>query len=1377
APGASLPPIVAHVEIGIDLLGANLWIAPTVTVAGDTNPQNDQPEEGEFVNLRAPEQPDLALFLGETTYTAGVNNLLQASLVNSSGGPVAGPTTVTIDHGPGFLFQAVQGTDWACTEAGTVVTCSTDDALAPGTTSTVSLIVTPQLAGVPQQIVTATVANAADVVPANDTKSTVQPIFASPEPVAVAGVNRTVAKVNQPLTFDASFSENTFPDTVFRWDFGDGVTQFGEVVEHTYQTPGTYTAVLRVSNGSRTSRDSLRVIVVADEPLVADAGDDRVAEEQLIVALDGGASRPFAAIESFEWDFGDGSTPALGRNVLHIYDTPGTYTATLTISSGVEIATDTVVVDVREQGSGGPGGGLQVTVTDEGGDPIRAADVAVLDAAGVRYSARTGDDGVASLIGLPDGRFSVYAYKLGYQPVIGRARVLGGLGTAAVTMAPGLVGEATIEHRRLTLDEIIEAGIDVNDPANQNVIEFSIQLGFEVFPDDPIPLGFGGYINGEGEFLGVPLDWECDPTSPRCTYDDGDVQVTVEVDEVDGEPVLVALVIPVKASWLKEFFEVTMVVANLSPKGFAFQEGAATVDLPAGLTLAPTAEPQTLGIDLADIPAGKSGRASWILRGDRKGEYQFGAAYTGVLDPVGSPILLRARTTTPLKVWGEDAVNVRVRAQQQVRKDKPYLVRVGIENVSDWPIYNLGLELGNLAGDANFEYAPWTDRTPGTDAIEPQTTTWFDIWLIPGFNGQLRSCNLCARDPFIGPAGGGGFATQAFTTASETDEEYDTADLASAVQGLASGTPVGADPEAVEIVPIADERLTATALVVDDDHRVAWSAVDGATGYEVYEAGSTTPAAIVPPEVTTIDLPAGGATAYVIATLLGDDVREMRHPVAQVATELLEPPIVVPEDVVAIVGEPTTIDLLGNDLDPDGGELLIVGVVQPDNGTVVCEPTGECTYTPDDGFEGTDTFEVVIEGSNGQQTTQVVTVVVAPPGTNRPPVAVADTATVVAGQSVVLSPLANDSDADDDPLTITGATDPVHGTVVCGVASCDYDAPSGFAGLDSFTYEISDGEGGTASAGVQITVTDDGGTTTTTEPTTTTTQATTTTTGSTTTTQPTTTTTTTGSTTTTQPTTTTTQATTTTTQATTTTTQPTTTTTQPTTTTTQATTTTTQATTTTTQATTSTTQATTSTTQATTTTQPTTTTTTGGSTTSTTVGGSTSTTITDGSTTSTTLVPGLALLPDPPTAGPPRFEERIAGLPASARAGERLRLRLPRGASAFRVVLYSSPVVLAEGGAVEAVDVTIPADTEPGRHTLVLWALVDDEVVVQGHELLVAAAQDPAPPGTTPPSATKLPTTGDDTWLTVRLAAQLGALGALLVYAGRLRRRHPEVGS
>jgi outer membrane protein OmpA-like peptidoglycan-associated protein len=91
--------------------------------------------------------------------------------------------------------------------------------------------------------------------------------------------------------------------------------------------------------------------------------------------------------------------------------------------------------------------------------------------------------------------------------------------------------------------------------------------------------------------------------------------------------------------------------------------------------------------------------------------------------------------------------------------------------------------------------------------------------------------------------------------------------------------------------------------------------------------------------------------------------------------------------------------------------------------------------------------------------------------TNHGPVAQDDSATVERDSSAnAIAVLANDSDPDGDALTVTTVSSPTHGTAIPSASGVDYTPAAGYLGSDSFTYTISDGHGGTATATVHITV-------------------------------------------------------------------------------------------------------------------------------------------------------------------------------------------------------------------------------------------------------------------------------------------------------------------
>ncbi|OQX12316.1 MAG: hypothetical protein BWK80_43840 [Desulfobacteraceae bacterium IS3] len=183
------------------------------------------------------------------------------------------------------------------------------------------------------------------------------------------------------------------------------------------------------------------------------------------------------------------------------------------------------------------------------------------------------------------------------------------------------------------------------------------------------------------------------------------------------------------------------------------------------------------------------------------------------------------------------------------------------------------------------------------------------------------------------------------------------------------------------------------------------------------------------------------------------------------------PPVAEDDSVNTLPGEPVSIPVLVNDSDPNGDTIVIEEIVtQPKNGTVSFTENGEVIYTPKPGFSGTDTFEYQISDGKGGTDIAVVTVIV----DNLPPVAINDKASTPVNMPIQISVLDNDSDPNNDPLTVSGISQyPANGTVTVNPdRTLTYTPKEGFVGTDIFEYLIDDGKGGTASAFVVVEVFD-----------------------------------------------------------------------------------------------------------------------------------------------------------------------------------------------------------------------------------------------------------------------------------------------------------------
>ena len=93
---------------------------------------------------------------------------------------------------------------------------------------------------------------------------------------------------------------------------------------------------------------------------------------------------------------------------------------------------------------------------------------------------------------------------------------------------------------------------------------------------------------------------------------------------------------------------------------------------------------------------------------------------------------------------------------------------------------------------------------------------------------------------------------------------------------------------------------------------------------------------------------------------------------------------------------------------------------------------------------------------------------------NNPPVAVDDSAVSTVDAPILINVLLNDFDPDGQPLTVTAVTQAANGTVAnLGSGLVSYTRNPGFNGTDSFTYTISDNNGGFATGSVSVQITPD----------------------------------------------------------------------------------------------------------------------------------------------------------------------------------------------------------------------------------------------------------------------------------------------------------------
>ena len=213
------------------------------------------------------------------------------------------------------------------------------------------------------------------------------------------------------------------------------------------------------------------------------------------------------------------------------------------------------------------------------------------------------------------------------------------------------------------------------------------------------------------------------------------------------------------------------------------------------------------------------------------------------------------------------------------------------------------------------------------------------------------------------------------------------------------------------------------------------------------------------------------------------------------------PPVAVADTNSALEGKTITGNVLANDTDRDGDTITVTNVIGNEGsgaapitlagifGTLTIAANGSYTYTADNttaidaalaNSHPTDVFSYTEIDGLGGSASSTLTITI-----DRPPVANPDTNTDLAGKTITVAAggvLTNDTDKDGDGLTVTNA-----GTLTGSFGHLTLGATGGYTyaadnaaaiaaittgthGVDAFTYQESDGKGGTASSTLSITI-------------------------------------------------------------------------------------------------------------------------------------------------------------------------------------------------------------------------------------------------------------------------------------------------------------------
>ena len=235
-------------------------------------------------------------------------------------------------------------------------------------------------------------ANSERIAESTTTTITVQTTPDNQDPSASFSASPSDPTVGDSVSFDASGSSDPDGSIVsYEWDFGDGTSATGASPSHSYDSAGSYTVSLTVTDddgATATTQQTITVSEAAPENQAPSASFSASPSDPAVgdsVSFDAsGSSDADGSIASYEWDFGDGSTDS-GESVTHTFSSPGDYDVELTVTDD-DGATDTTTQTVSVAETAAPAN-FQISAIDVE-SPVTQGDAATVSAT----VENTGDD-------------------------------------------------------------------------------------------------------------------------------------------------------------------------------------------------------------------------------------------------------------------------------------------------------------------------------------------------------------------------------------------------------------------------------------------------------------------------------------------------------------------------------------------------------------------------------------------------------------------------------------------------------------------------------------------------------------------------------------------------------------------------------------------------------------------------------------------------------------------------------------------------------------------------------------------------------------------------------------------------------------------------
>ena len=390
-------------------------------------------------------------------------------------------------------------------------------------------------------------------------------------------------------------------------------------------------------------------------------------------------------IVSYSFDFGDGTAVVKNERgkTLHIFDKTGKCKVTVSVTDSdgnTAKLTKEITVTSRELV-----GTVNVLLKDEKGNVLPNTDAYIDLGEEEQQHAFTDSNGLA-VFEAPIGTHIVSSYKKDYLPVKQNISVTGKETCVTLVLVNEPIVTGEFEIHKMTFDEIVAAGIDINAAENRNVVKINVTLVYEREPIHSVIYWNGKTAKSDPIYVktssGTRKLTPCVISGSGGSSGSGSGSGSSSLED----PTIVYIDVPVEFSYLKEFFSVSLHIINHASSDFSLLDNTVTLNVPDGLSVVKTnsSEPKA-SVYIDEIKGQTQKTIKWILRGDKAGTYDVSADFLGMLSYFNEPISAKFVADNPIEVHDASTIDVDIEAANHNYGGKVFY-NIIVENKGDFAL-------------------------------------------------------------------------------------------------------------------------------------------------------------------------------------------------------------------------------------------------------------------------------------------------------------------------------------------------------------------------------------------------------------------------------------------------------------------------------------------------------------------------------------------------------------------------------------------------------------------------------------------------------------------------------------------------------------------